>query len=228
MPRMARIVVPNLPHHIVQRGHNRNAVFVEEADYAYYLETLDHWKRELDVLVYSWCLMTNHVHLILSPGDDADALGKLMKRLAGRQTRYVNKQEHRTGSLWEGRFKSSPIQTDSYLLQCCRYVELNPVKAGMVKRAEDYPWSSFRSKVGLEASTLLDHDPCYQAMSAPEQLYRQFVEQGIPDEEQHFIHDRVQCNGLTGGSAFTDEVELRTGLRIEHRLPGRPRMNLEK
>ncbi len=146
-----------------------------------------------------------------------------MKRLAGRQTRYVNKQECRTGSLWEGRFKSSPIQTNNYLLRCCRYVELNPVKAGMVKRAEDYRWSSFRSKVGLEVSAILDPDPHYQEMSAPEQLYRQFVEQGIPVEEQRFIHDRVQRNGLTGGSAFTDEIEFRTGLRIEHRLPGRPR-----
>ena len=84
MPRMARVVVPNLPHHVVQRGHNRNAVFVEEAGYAYYLETLSHWKGELDTLVYAWCLMTNHVHLILNPGDDKDALGKLMKRSAGR------------------------------------------------------------------------------------------------------------------------------------------------
>ncbi len=90
---MARVVVPNIPYHFVQRGHNRNAVFVEEADYAYYLETLNHWKCELDILVYAWCLMTNHVHLILGPGDDKDALGKLMKRLAERQTRYVNKQE---------------------------------------------------------------------------------------------------------------------------------------
>lgn len=166
--------------------------------------------------------MTNHVHLILSPGDDAKTISQLMKRLAGRQTRYVNKQERRTGSLWEGRYKSSPIQTDQYLLQCCRYVELNPVKAGMVKRAEDYRWSSFRSKVGQAVSTLLDHDPCYQAMSAPENCYRQFVEQGISEEEQCFIRSRVQCNGLTGGSVFLDEIRRRTGLRIEHRLPGRP------
>ena len=173
-------------------------------------------------MLYAWCLMTNHVHLILSPGSDAGALGKLMKRLAGRQTRYVNKQECRTGTLWEGRFKSSPIQADQYLLHCCRYVELNPVKAGMVTRAEDYPWSSFRSKVGLESSDLLDLDPCYQSMPAPKQSYREFVEQGVPEEEQRFIHDRVQSNGLTGGSAFVDDIERRTGLRIEHRLRGRP------
>jgi REP-associated tyrosine transposase len=222
MPRTARVVIPNLPHHIVQRGHNRNSVFLEEADYAYYLETLRCWKRELDILVYAWCLMTNHVHLILRPGGDASVVGKLMKRLAGRQTRYFNKRECRTGTLWEGRFKSSPIQTDQYLLHCCRYVELNPVKAGMLKRAEDYPWSSFRHKVGLGGSSLLDFDPCYQSMSAPEQSYREFVEKGISDDEQCFIHDCVQRNGLTGGSAFVDEIELRTGLRIEHRLPGRP------
>jgi len=136
MPRRARIILSNTAHHIVQRGHNRQAVFIEDADYQYYLRTLREWKEELAIKVYGYCLMTNHVHLIIDPCEDRDNLGKLMKRLAGRQTRYVNYLERRSGSLWEGRYKSSPIETDTYLLACCRYVELNPVKAGMVKRTE--------------------------------------------------------------------------------------------
>lgn len=126
MPRQARVIVKNMPHHIVQRGHNRQAVFIEDADYQYYLATLKEWKVKLGVKVYAYCLMTNHVHLILDPGDDEESISRLMKRLAGRQTRYVNHLEKRTGSLWERRYKSSPIQKDPYLLACSRYVEMNP------------------------------------------------------------------------------------------------------
>lgn len=223
MPRTARVIVPELPHHIVQRGHNRNAVFVEERDYRYYLDTLSEWKTLLGVAVYAWCLMTNHIHLVLNPGLDGNSIGLLMKRLAARQTRYVNKYENRSGSLWDGRYKSSPIQSDSYLLQCCRYVELNPVKARMVRRPEDYPWSSYRTKIGLEASEVLDLDPKYLDMKNPKTQYKRFVEQGYSEQEHRLIRDRVQSNGLTGDGAFVEEIEQRVGLRIEHRSRGRPR-----
>ncbi len=138
MPRIGRVVAPNMPHHVVQRGHNRNAVFVDNGDYCYYLDTLENWAQQLQVKVYAWCLMTNHVHLLLDPGDDIKSIGLLMKRLAGRQTRFVNKQENRTGSLWDGRYKMSIVDSDEYFLQCCRYIELNPVKAKMVIRPADY------------------------------------------------------------------------------------------
>ena len=142
MPRIGRVVVPNMPHHVVQRGHNRKAVFVDDADYSYYLDTLRSWTQQLRVKVYAWCLMTNHIHLLLDPGDDIKSIGLLMKRLAGRQTRFVNKQENRTGSLWDGRYKMSIVDSDEYFLQCCRYIEVNPVKAKIVMRSVDYRWSS--------------------------------------------------------------------------------------
>ncbi len=180
MPRRARVIVPNMPHHIVQRGHNRKAVFVEDQDYEYYLDNLAEWKEELGLKVYSFCLMTNHVHLIVEATDRVGDIGELMKRLAGRQTRYVNKQEHRTGSLWGSRYKISAVDTDNYLLQCCRYVELNPVKAKMVKRAEDYPWSSYASKINIVKYDWLDEDPCFYALAKTSKVrsnkYRQFVE----------------------------------------------------
>ena len=105
MPRMARIVLPTYPHHLVQRGHNRQATFAEDADDKRYLATLQECKTEYRVSVFAWRLMTNHVHLLLAP-EDRDGLGKLMKRLAGRQTRYYNKLERRSGTPWEGRYKS--------------------------------------------------------------------------------------------------------------------------
>ncbi len=119
MPRQSRIVLPNCPHHIIQRGHNRQVVFSGDDDYLYYLENLKEWKTELGCKVFAYSLMTNHVHLVIDPGDDVDNLGLLMKRIGGRQTRYINKLEKRTGSLWEGRYKSSLIQANQYLLACC-------------------------------------------------------------------------------------------------------------
>lgn len=222
MPRTARIIVPNCPHHIVQRGHNRNVVFVSDNDYEHYLSTLAEWRQELKIKVYAYCLMTNHVHLIVEPGDTTGSVSLLMKRLAGRQTRYVNKLERRSGSLWEGRYKISPIATADYLLRCCRYVDLNPVKANMVELAEQYRWSSYRAKIGIDHCEWLDFDDYYLGMTDPVSAYRGFVESGINEEEHRFIQQVVASNQLTGNTAFIDEIELRLGIRIENRKPGRP------
>ena len=170
--------------------------------------------------------MTNHVHLIVQPGGSRFAIGELMKRLAGRQTRFVNKMERRTGSLWDSRYKISPIQSDEYLLQCCRYVELNPVKAKMVESAELYPWSSYAAKIGLVESRWLDLDPCflslYTTLNGCRRSYMEFVRAGIKPEEQSFIQEVVECNQLTGNGRFVDEVETRIGVRVECRGRGRP------
>src|SRR5437762_2638769 len=126
MPRMGRVILPDYPHHIVQRGHNRQPVFAAKGDYQRYIDTLIAYKDIYGVKVYAYCLMTNHVHLLLGP-EDRRGLAQLMKRLAGRHTRYHNTLEGRTGTLWESRYKSSPVDTDDYLLACLRYIELNPV-----------------------------------------------------------------------------------------------------
>jgi putative transposase len=221
------VVVPNHAHHIVQRGHNRQVVFVEDDDYSYYLDTLKVWKEAYGVKVYGYCLMTNHVHLILEPPDETAMLGWLMKRLAGRQTRYVNRLEGRSGTLWDGRYKSSPIQTDEYLLACCRYVDLNPVRARMVSAPRDYLWSSYKAKVGLSDTGWLDMDPCYLSLAdaQPERCerYRKFVDSGVPDGEWELIREAVGRGQLTGNSRFVDQVEGIIGRRIEHRRPGNQR-----
>ena len=153
------------PHHIIQRGHNRQVVFASDEDYQYYLDNLCEWKEKLGCKVYAYCLMTNHVHLIVDPGEDGGNLARLMKRVAGRQTRYLNRLEKRTGSLWEGRFKSSTISADEYLLTCSRYVELNPVRAGIVVDPGDYRWSSYGGKTGNKKEAWLDFDPCYMGLA---------------------------------------------------------------
>ncbi len=226
MPRTARVIVPYTPHHIIQRGHNRNAVFAHAADCHFYLDSLRELKVEFDVDVFAYCLMTNHVHLILQVGDDVSAIGQLMKRLSARQTRYVNKIEGRTGTLWESRFRSSPIETDRYLLACCRYVELNPVRAGLVSAPEHYDWSSYRGKVGLSKQAWIDLDPAYLGLGAGENQrifrYREFISQGTGRSEQALIRAAIQRGQLTGGTRFVDEVERKLQRRVEHRGPGRP------
>ena len=226
MPRTARLLLSNTPHHIVQRGHNRASIFADVSDYQYYLDTLREWKHALAVKVYAYCLMTNHVHLIIEPGADVQTVGSLMRRLAGRQTRYVNALERRTGTLWEGRYKASPIQSDRYLLACSRYVELNPVRAGMVASPKDYRWSSYGQKVGI-VDRWLDEDPCYVALGATrrerETGYAGFVDAVISQEEGAFIRTALRRNQLTGDARFVDEVATRSKRRIEFRSPGRPR-----
>lgn len=227
MPRSARIVIPNYPHHVIQQGHNRQTVFVGDDDYRYYLDNLAEWKEALECKVYAFCLMTNHVHLIIDPADKPENLGKLMKRIGGRQTRYVNRLEGRRGTLWEGRFRSSPIDRDSYLLACCRYVELNPVVAGMIDDPADYPWSSCRSKLDGGPYEWLDFDPLYLGMAESDeerrQKYREFLSEIVSAQERETISRAAQRGQLTGGESFVDEVEKRLGQRIELRGQGRPR-----
>ena len=226
MPRKARVLVPNCPHHIVQRGHNRKAVFLSDQDYQYYLENLSEWKKELGIKLYAWCLMTNHIHIIAEPGEDTMTLSTLMKRINGRQVTYVNKLEGRSGSIWDGRYKASPIQRDSYLLGCCRYVELNPVRAGMVAHAEEYPWSSYQERISRNGRTMLDVDPVYACLATSEQerlhCYQRFLEEGVSMTEKKFIDESVNRNQLTGNGRFVDEIAQRIGIRVERRGRGRP------
>jgi REP-associated tyrosine transposase len=227
MARRARLIVPGYPHHIVQRGHNRSVVFAGEEDYQYYLNNLEMFKQEYNVKVYGFCLMTNHIHLIVDPCDSLTAIPELMKRLAGRQTRYVNKLQRRSGSLWEGRYKVSPIDSDAYLLQCCRYVDLNPVKAKLVVRPEDYEWSSYRAATGISYSEWLDDSQVYLALGSTQsrrgERYRDFVNEGVSSEQQQLIQRAVERNQLTGNTQFIDEIERKTGVRVDCRGQGRPK-----
>ncbi|UCG73820.1 MAG: transposase [Chromatiales bacterium] len=230
MGRQRRVFVPGYPHHVVQRGHNRNAVFVEPADYEYYLANLVEWKAHYEVAVYAWCLMTNHVHLVLAPRVEGQPISALMRRLAARQARYVNRLERRIGTLWAGRFKCSIVDSDEYLLACLRYVELNPVRAGICRHPADYPWSSYRQRVGLPGEhggrAWLDADPVTTGLgetaAARATAYAKFVAAEIPEGQSARIRAAVQRNQLTGGRRFVDEIERRTGVRIESRGQGRP------
>lgn len=227
VPREGRLVLTGYPHHVIQRGHNRQEVFTTDEDFCYYLENLREWKERLGCRLYAFCLMSNHVHLVVDPGELEVNLALLMKRVAGRQTRFVNRREKRTGTLWEGRYKSSPISTDEYLLACCRYVELNPVRSGVVADPAAYRWSSYGGKAGSEGCGWLDRNSVYLRLGATvedrEARYRQWVEEAVEEGELELLRQSIQHGGLTGGSRFVEEVAARVGKRIELRGPGRPK-----
>ena len=233
MPRMGRIVLPNYPHHVVQRGHNRQVVFAADEDYQRYLADLRELKDAFGVKVYAYCLMTNHVHLLLAPDESTTGLSQLMKALAARATRYRNRLEGRSGTLWESRYKSSVVQTDTYLLACSRYIELNPVRARMCAEPGDYPWSSYRGRISENApADWLDTDPCFLALGADpverRERYAAFVKQAVPEDETRMIRDALQRGQLTGSDRFVEEIERVAGLRIERRGQGRPRKRRDK
>jgi REP-associated tyrosine transposase len=233
MPRTARIVLANTPHHVFQRGHDKQPVFFEQDDYESYLRILRKWTGEFGVKVYGYCLMTNHVHFVLDPGSDVQSLASAMKRVAGKFTRRINRLHDRTGTLWESRFKSSPIQTAEYLLACCRYIDLNPVSAGMVTHPGEYRWSSFRQKTGDPAGVWINLDDCYIALGKTanqrRRSYAKFVTERVPARgEVDVIRRALRSGQLTGNDRFIDEVEKKTGKRIERRRPGRPPTGTKK
>ncbi|HRD28672.1 MAG TPA: transposase [Caulobacter sp.] len=153
MPRQARTVIPALPHHVVQRGNRRQPTFFRPADYASYLTIAGDQFRAAGVEVLAYCLMPNHVHLIATPRDEM-GLAIAVGRTHLKYTRYINARETWTGCLWQGRFQSSPMD-DAYFRRCLRYVGLNPVRAGLVERAADWPWSSVQAHLGVRADRLI-------------------------------------------------------------------------
>jgi putative transposase len=149
MPRHARLRIGGLPLHVIQRGVNRCACFGDESDYGVYLALLEELSTRYECAMHAYVLMTNHVHLLVTP-PEPDGASKLMKHLGQRYVQYFNRRHKRTGSLWEGRFRSSLIDSEGYLMRCHRYVEMNPVRAGMVQRPSDYRWSSHGSNESLQ------------------------------------------------------------------------------
>jgi len=164
MPRTARTVVPGVALHVIQRGNNRGRCFFREADRAVFLNYLRRFAPSCGCLVHAYCLMSNHVHLLVTP-HAADACGSLMKQLGQHYVQYVNRAHGRSGTLWEGRFRSCVAASERYVLACYRYIELNPVRAGIVSLAHEYRWSSHRANAQADGDTLLAPHPAYLALA---------------------------------------------------------------
>mgnify|MGYP005805513477 CR=1 FL=1 len=226
MPRRARIALPNVPVHLIQRGNNRQPCFFADEDYLRYLDWLAEYAGKSGCLIHAYVLMTNHVHLLLS-ADRADAGGALMKSLGQRYVQYVNRSYRRSGTLWEGRFRSCPVQEEGYLLACQRYIELNPVRAAMVEHPAEYRWSSYRANAQGETNELVQPHLLYAALgsnaltrqAAYRELFRHELEPGLVDE----IRRATNGNFALGNERFAEVVGAMIGRRAAPGQPGRPR-----
>ena len=149
MARHPRFALPGHPQHVIQRGNNRDIIFVADEDYQFYRDRLAEACRRFGCHLHAYVFMTNHTHLLMTPSTAA-GISQVMQSLGRVYVQYFNYRYHRTGTLWEGRFKATLIDTDRYLMTCHRYIELNPVRAGLVQRPEEYGWSSFlRNALGM-------------------------------------------------------------------------------
>ena len=229
MARLPRICPPEIPQHVVQRGNNRSICFVAEQDFSAYANWLKQYSKEFHVAVHAWVFMTNHVHLLVTPTNN-DGLSLMMQALGRSYVRYFNHQYRRTGTLWEGRFKSSLVQSENYLLQCYRYIELNPVRAYMVDEPSEYAWSSYKCNgLGVETELCTPHVEYLKlGKSKVKRLraYRALFEAHVDSELLEQIRGSVNKGLALGSDHFKDEVESLYGRRVRPAKMGRPKKSL--
>ena len=225
MPRRARLSIAGIPWHIIQRGNNRSACFYTEEDYRRYLDTFGELAKKYSCAVHAYVLMTNHVHLLLTPFREESA-GLLMKHLGQRYVQYVNRTYRRTGTLWEGRFRSCLTQSEHYVLSCYRYIELNPVRAGMATHPRDYRWSSYSVNAEGKPDSLIVPHHEYQGLGSNDaerqkayaDLFYTHLDQGKITE----IRKATNSNYALGNERFRSEVEQMLNRRVTPGKSGRP------
>ena len=226
MPRRARLVLPNVALHVIQRGNNRQPCFFAVEDYRYYLHWLEEHARNNGCHVHAYVLMTNHVHLLMS-AEAQNSTGDMMKAIGQCHAQYVNRKYRRSGTLWEGRFRSCLTQDAGYLLACHRYIELNPVRAGMVVHPADYRWSSYRGNAQGACDLLLHPHAVFDALgidqigrqAAYRELFQDELKPGLVDQ----IRRATNGNLALGDRSFAARIEKACGRRVTAGLPGRPR-----
>jgi len=226
MARQPRTVLPGFPLHIVQRGNDRLDCFRRDGDYMLYLLHLRELADKLSCEVHAYCLMTNHVHLLLTPSS-GDACAVLMRNLGQRYVSRFNRSYQRTGTLWEGRFRSFLVDSAGYLLACYRYIEQNPVRANMVRTPADYPWSSYHANTGHRPDPLVTPHAEYLALSEDPNkrklAYRELVENTLETSDINRIRESTHTGMPLGSEAFKARVEIDLGRGLGRKRPGRPK-----
>ena len=225
MPRRARLMLAGIPVHITHRGNNRQRCFYAESDYAFYLFHLRRLLPHSQCWLHAYCLMSNHVHLLLTP-QKLDSCARLMKRLAQLHTQYVNRTYQRSGTLWEGRFNSSLVQSEEYLLNCYRYVELNPVDARLCRHPTEYEWSSCRTNAnGAPDPAITPHEEDLRLGATGDRrraAYRELLAVPLPPQTHEEIDRATNGNFALGNETFTRAVSLALGRRAYPGVAGRP------
>ncbi|MEZ5581564.1 MAG: transposase [Candidatus Competibacteraceae bacterium] len=226
MPRRERLRLASIPLHIIQRGNNRGACFFAEDDYQFYLDHLGEACKKYTVDLHAYVLMTNHVHLLMTP-KEGEGPSQVMKHLGQRYVQYVNRTYRRSGTLWEGRFRSCLVGEEDYLLGCHRYIELNPVRAGIVEHLGEYRWSSYGHNAQGGKNAFIQPHPLYTGLGrnkrlrqeAYRELFRYQLDPGLVDQI------RTATNGgfVLGTERFQKEIAATLGRRTWRGRPGRPK-----
>jgi putative transposase len=226
MARLPRLTLPGYPHHIIQRGNNRQAIFGSTDDYDTLLGLLEEFARKFGVAIHAYVLMSNHFHLLATPGT-AQGVPQMMQALGRSYVRYFNTRHARTGTLWEGRYKSTLIQAERYLLACMVYIDLNPVRAGMVADPADYRWSSHLHYVGRRSDKLVTPHPLYWELGntpfARDAAYGELVLAGIDSQRQQALTDATLRGWALGEAEYVASLQRRTERRVSKAKAGRPR-----
>ena len=227
MPRRPRAWLRDVPLHVIQRGNNRAPCFFAEEDYHCYLHWLRVYLEKYQCALHAYVLMTNHVHLLVTPGKEGSA-SRLMQSLGRRYVQYINRQYKRSGTLWEGRFKASLVQAEADLLTCSRYIELNPVRAQMVRPPQDYRWSSYRRHALNEGGEWLTDHPVYSGLGATVatriEAYQALFRTELDAEDLKTIRAATNRSGAMGSDRFREEIAVTLGRRSGlTKRKGRPR-----
>jgi putative transposase len=226
MARLPRLTAPGLPHHLIQRGNNRQAIFADDSDRALYLRELAVLADAHRMAIHAYVLMPNHVHLLVTPAQH-ETLGRVMQALGRRYVRHFNDRHRRTGTLWEGRYRSTVVETDGYLLACMRYIDMNPVRAGLVAEPALYRWSTHGHHVGLRADPIVTEQAAYWALgNTPferQVAYQRLFEVEQEADEIRAIRYATHCGWALGRTSFADSISDGAGRPAAPRRAGRPR-----
>ncbi len=221
MARLARVVIPDIPHHVTQRGNRRQATFFLDEDYSAYLELMREWCSTHGVVVWAYCLMPNHVHLAVVPACE-DSLHRALGEAHRRYTRRINFRENWRGHLWQGRFASYPMD-EPYAILAMRYIELNPVRAGLVSQPQDYPWSSARSHILHQPDPLLQ--PC-SLLTDQVADWGSFLSEGIQEPDRKLFQRHEHTGRPLGNRDFLLQLEERLKRPLQKQRPGpKPKRN---
>ncbi|NOR42083.1 MAG: transposase [Gammaproteobacteria bacterium] len=226
MPRKPRMYLPGVPCHVIQRGNNRDATFFAEQDYQFYLVCLYEAARKYHVKIHAYVLMTNHVHLLMTP-QLKESISLVMQSIGRRYVQYINKEYRRTGTLWESRHKESLIDGERYLLVCSRYIEMNPVSANMVKHPSQYKWTSYMCNAHGVFNKLICHHEVYSRLGVNEgerqKTYASLFDDVMDVKEFKIVRNAVRFSMPTGDSRFQKKVEQAINRKIGYSHRGRPR-----
>ncbi len=226
MARKPRFYLPDVPAHVMQRGHNRDAIFFKDADYVVYLKIFRRVAEQFECQVHAYVLMTNHVHFLLTPAH-SDSISLLFKALGAEYVRYVNKTYRRSGTLWGGRHKGCIIDSSNYFLRCMQYIELNPIRAGMVGDPSHYAWSSYKANAEGAASVILTPHVEYLSLAkekdARVSLYCQLLATQMTTNCVQSIDDCLQSGTPLGGIQFINSIEKMLNFSVGRVKRGRPK-----